>query len=437
MRLPRLSNSNSFLVYQISRYSSAVLINIFLAKSYLPVNDLAKYESFIFYASAISFFWITGISQAFLSMYKKENSAEINSLPFNTFLLLFTISILCSIVLIFSNFVFTDGYLQGLTIRESFFLSFYLVIYPVGYLIEYLLLLEKKYKYLIQYAGFSFILSVLIVCVPPYIGLGIEQSLKGLFLVALLKFTCLILLIGNLSKLKFCYREIKEIIRSGLPLAGVALIAGSAFYIDGFIVSQNFEQETFAIFRYGAREFPLFLIVASSFSTSMLPQIAQKEHFKQTLALIREKSGNYVQIFFPLAMILMLVSQHLFQWVFNQAFYESYKVFDIYLLLIISRFIFPSTILMGLKINRVLMLVSIMEFLVNIIASLLLIEYFGYLGVAYGTVIAYFFEKAMLVIYVRKKLKIHSLEYVSVIKLLIYSGLIIFIFVLKQFLVSN
>lgn len=401
------------------------------------MNDLAKFESFVFYASAISFFWITGISQAFLSMYNSAKTGNINSLPFNTLLLLFVLSAFCSLILVFSNFFFPEGYLQGLTNRETFFLSFYLVIYPAGFLIEYILLLEKRHKHLIQYSVYSFILTVLIVCIPPYIGFGIEQSIQGLFIVALLKFSFLILITGRFSKFRFCFTEIQETIRTGLPLAGVALIAGSAFYIDGFIVSQNFEQETFAVFRYGAREFPLFLIVATSLSTTMLPHIAQKNNLRHALSTIRDKSGKFIQLFFPLAIILMLLSQYLFQWVFNPAFYESYKVFDIYLLLIISRFIFPSTILMGLKKNRILILVSVMEFLVNIIASLLLIEYFGYLGVAYGTVIAYFFEKAMLVVYVRKKLKIHSGEYVPLIKLFIYSGLIIIIFVVKQFLLPD
>jgi O-antigen/teichoic acid export membrane protein len=160
--------------------------------------------------------------------------------------------------------------------------------------------------------------------------------------------------------------EIVKLFNSALPLIGTSLIAGSAAYIDGFIVKNYYNAETFAIFRYGAKEFPLFLIVASAFSNSMIPEVAKEGNLSNALIQIKESSRKMVIRFFPIAIVLLLTSQYLFPAVFNKDFFESHMVFDIYLLLIISRFIFAQTILIGLKQQKIVFWVSIAELVVNV-----------------------------------------------------------------------
>ena len=69
----------------------------------------------------------------------------------------------------------------------------------------------------------------------------------------------------------------KEHLYLGLPLVITSLISGSAQYIDGIIVSAVYRHpERFARFRYGAKEFPLALMLANGLSSAMLPEFSTR-----------------------------------------------------------------------------------------------------------------------------------------------------------------
>jgi len=70
------------------------------------------------------------------------------------------------------------------------------------------------------------------------------------------------------------------------------------------------------------------------------------------------------------------------------------------------------------------------EIAVNVPLSLMLIKPYGVVGVALATFIVYFLEKLFLMYYVWKKMNIRPAEYIPVARWLIWSALLILIFVL-------
>ena len=110
----RISNISSLQTFQLVRFSTFLLISIIFTKSHLSTEEIVLFEILLFIASAVSFFWVTGLIQSFLPLYnnnktfsdhgdeKTYKSPEI----FNAFLLLAFFS--------FVAFVF------GLTIRNNF-----------------------------------------------------------------------------------------------------------------------------------------------------------------------------------------------------------------------------------------------------------------------------------------------------------------------------
>jgi O-antigen/teichoic acid export membrane protein len=163
----------------------------------------------------------------------------------------------------------------------------------------------------------------------------------------------------------------------------------------------------------------------------MLPRFSNQEVLDETLIMIKRKSLQYIRYLFPFAILMLISSQFFFQYVFNKYFFQSYKVFDIYLLLIISRFVFPSTVLMGFKKNKIILNISLIELLINISVSLLLVKFIGFIGVAYGTLIAYFSERIMLAIYIKKELSIPFSKYIPIKDLVIFSSILILVFIAK------
>jgi O-antigen/teichoic acid export membrane protein len=128
---------------------------------------------------------------------------------------------------------------------------------------------------------------------------------------------------------------------------------------------------------------------------------------------------------FPSSIILILTSKFLFPIVFNPDFVESSLIFNIYLLIIITRFLFTRIVLIGLKNTKPIFWSSLWEIVINVVLSVIFIQFWGIAGVAIATVISYFFEKLYLVIYVKAKYGISPKEYLNVRQYSIWSVILI------------
>jgi O-antigen/teichoic acid export membrane protein len=437
MKKFKLNHSNTFQVYQLLKYGSSVFISIVLAKSYLSVSDLGIFESFLFYASVVSFFWIIGITQALISIFPTLEETNNKTIFFSAFILFSILSLLSFAVfglpLLFQQVKLFESFASNV----YYLFLIYIVINPSGFLVEFILLLKNRFKLLVRFGIITLVIPLLLVAIPAFSGLNIVYCIYGLLIWSIIKNTYLLYLIKIYSSFKIVKVEIIQLIKISSPLIITAIFAGSASYIDSIIIGLNFDTKTFAIFRYGAREFPLFLLLANSFGTSMIPQLAKREQIDKNLQELKSKSRTFMHVLFPLAIGLLLCSQYFFTFIFNKNLIESHMVFDIYLLLIISRFVFPQTILMAYKKNNLIMFISLTELIVNISASLILLKYFGYLGVAMGTVIAYFFEKMMLIIIVKDKIRIPASKYIPFKELFIYSFMLISLYIFKLYYINQ
>jgi O-antigen/teichoic acid export membrane protein len=222
----------------------------------------------------------------------------------------------------------------------------------------------------------------------------------------------------------------------GYPIILSALLSGSTQYIDGALASFTVGSERFAVFRVGTVELPMVNQLANGLSNAMLVGFATVEKMKLTLVEIKKKSLRMMHYLFPLSIIVMLFSRWFFTTVYNENFNRSADIFMVYQLIIISRLIFPHTILIGLKRTKVLLNISILSIILNITLSLLFINGFwfipgyGLVGLALGTVSVLVLEKIFLVLYNYYKLGIKPAEYIPMKWYLFYSSMIILIFVL-------
>ncbi len=224
---------------------------------------------------------------------------------------------------------------------------------------------------------------------------------------------------------------IKEHLHFGLPLIITSLISGSAQYIDGIIVSSYFDDPgAFAVFRYGAKEFPLVLMLANGLSNAMLPEFGTRSRMKESLAKIRKKSERLMHFLFPASMLMMFFARWIYPRVFNSDFQRSADIFLIYILLVIPRLVFPQTILIGRKKTKITLWGAAIELAFNIPLSLWLIKPYGIVGVALSTFIVYTLEKVFLATYLWRKMKIKPGEYIPLLTYFIYSALITLLFVL-------
>ncbi|UCG26817.1 MAG: oligosaccharide flippase family protein, partial [Bacteroidales bacterium] len=363
-----INNISSLQIFQLVRFSTFLLISILFTKSHLSTADIGIYEVFLFIASFISFFWVTGLIQSLLPLYKNnksfnkngENHSKKSPEIFNAFILLTIFSFL--------------AFLFGISLRGNFsvfgisgdvpfinLLLVYILLSNPTYLIEYIYLLNDKSHHILGYGSISFSIQLAIVTVPIFMGYDIVFAIWGLIIISILRIVWLVVLLYRYAEFKFSIDFIKEHISLGLPLILSTLLSGSAQYIDGVIVTSTYDAESFAQFRYGAKEFPLVLLLANGLSNAMLSEFSSKEKITSSLKVLKHKSRRLMHYLFPITMVVMLFTRVLYPVMFNENFIRSADVFLIYLLLIISRLVFPQTIIIGLKKTRVILIASFIE----------------------------------------------------------------------------
>ncbi len=421
-----ISNVSALQIFHILRYSTLILISIVFANSHLSKLEIGEYETFIFLAGAISFFWLTGFIKSFLinSSNRKEKSSDI----FNFYILILATSVLSFLTI---KFISSDS-VNLLSYNYSDKLAIYIVLLGTASISEYILLSLKKNKVLIYYAVIAFSIQFAIIIYPVIIGKGIENVINSLLIVVVLKNLFSLFLVFRYSKIEFSFETIKSNAILAFPLIISFVLSGSAQYIDGFIIKYNFDDNVFAVFRYGAKEFPLLILLSDSMSTAFVSNFNNSK-IDIVLAEIKEKSNKLVNWLFPLSIVLLIFSTYLFKTIFSTQFEESAIIFDIYLLLIVSRLAFPQTIIMGLKKSSLILQAAVIELIINVVLSIIFVLNFGIAGVAFATVIAYYIEKSYLLIALNQKFKISSLKYINFKPIILYSIILYSIFIIKYY----
>jgi len=431
----KITQISALQIFQLIRFSALVLIGVVLAKSSLSTSEIGQYETFLLLAGAVSFFWLNGLIQGFLPVADEKSIAEKSPALFNVFYMLTAFSGLAVLFILVFEHSISGFLLKGSQIPFLNYLIIYILISSPASLVEYIYLIRKQSNRILTYGIISFSLMVLLVALPPVFGYSIEYSLAGLVVSALFRLIWLLILLFRNSNPTFDVQFIRKNLKSASPLVLSLFLSGSAQYIDGFIITAFFDDATFAVFRFGAREFPLVLLLANAFSSSMLPGFTDLSKLKLNLKKIKENSYKLGNWMFPLSGVLMLISHGVFPIVFNASFSGSATIFNIYLLLIVSRLLFPQTILIGLQKTRPIMWASALEIAVNIALSLWFAQIWGIAGVAYGTLCAYVFEKILLMVFVSKTCRIAVTEYLNVKQHLLYSVLLTLIFIAIEFLI--
>ena len=270
----------------------------------------------MFISSFLTFFWVTGIIQSLLPLYRRNKTYRkvgdngVNKSPelFNAFLLLCAFSLLLFILGNTFKGYFSVFHNRGNVPFINLLLLYVLFNSPVQ-LIEYIYLLNNRSYRIFQYGVYTFSAQLIFIITPLLLGKGIIWSIYGLLLITFFRWIWLIILLRRYTLIKISMEFIKEHLYVGIPLIITTLISGSAQYTDGIIVSAVYKDPAmFAWFRYGAKEFPLVLMLANGLSSAMLSEFSTREKMKQSLEILRVKSMRLMHILFPTTMFMMLIA---------------------------------------------------------------------------------------------------------------------------------
>lgn len=438
-RLKFMDNISGLQLFQLMKPVIFLIISIVFTKSHLTRAEIGSFEMFMFIAGFLTFFWVTGIIQSLLPLYHRNKTfrqfgnTRIRKSPeiFNAFLLLTFFSLVTfafghAIKGNFSVFRYSGNvpYLNLLLL--------YIVLSSPVCLIEYIYLLNNRAYRIFQYGLYTYSAQLLMIIVPVLLGRDVIWSIYGLLAVTGIRWIWLIILLRRYSELKISPEFMKEHLYLAAPLILTTLISGSGQYTDGIIISAVYRDPgEFAWFRYGAKEFPLVLMLANGLSNAMLPEFSTRARMKEALARIRLKSEKLMHLLFPMTMFIMLFARWFYPRLFNPDFQRSADVFLVYSAMIIPRLVFPQTIIVGRKKTMITLIAALLELAVNIPLSLLMIEWgYGIVGVVLSTFISFTVGRAYLVGYVWIKMKIKPAEYIPLKTYALYTFLLTVLFIL-------
>lgn len=379
-------------------------------------EEIGTYELFFFLANVLTFFWTMGLKNALVSYFPSLNENKQRKLFFNLAVLLLLLSFLAGGVL----YLFQD-YIAYLingsdSIDHLLLIILYLILSAPSNFTEYYYLLKEKERSILSYGVVIFSLQVILLT----IGILLQFEIKDLLLLmvswAAIKFLWFLFVLYKNAHFKLDFKMQQAFLFFSFPLILHMLLGNGMEYVDGFLVNYFYDEGTFALFRYGARELPLVTILAGALSTAMIP-IAVTSLMK-AMDDVKEKVSRLMNFLFPLSIILVLISPIVFPLIYDSEYNVSAQIFNIYLLVISSRILMPQIVLFAKRDNYFLSLSALIELIINVTLSLIFLKYFGLLGIAWATVIAYLFNKIMLIAFTWFK---HKVALDSYINLKLYS----------------
>ena len=433
----KINNVSALQTFQFLRFLCFLVISSYFAKASLSLDIIGNWESLLFISGALSYFWVTGILQSFLPLSQRsmafvqrprtdDKSPEL----FNAFILLLTFSIAFAL-LILLMYGYSTVHTGTSKIPFPFLLVIYFILSNTSPLIEHIFLIQNKPLHIFWYGIISWTVQVLAVCIPVFLGMGLQSAVWGLIFANALRFLFLLFLLSRYAEFKFSMPFILNNLYVGYPIMFSALLSGSSQYVDSLVATIAFDAEKFAIFRFGCKELPFVVMMTSGLHNALIPAFSVKKNIPSILAEIKRKSRQQMHILYPLSILVMLFSNKIYgQWLFSPNFYRGADVFMVYQLMIISRVVFPQTILIGLKKTHILMWASVIAIVIDIPLALFLVQHYNVVGIALASGLIHILEKFILMWYNYRELGISPKTYTPLTWYAFYSILIGIVFVL-------
>ena len=401
-----------------------MIVGVALAKSALPEADIETFEQLLFLAYTLTIFWVSGLSQGLLVLYPKLSTEQGKRLTNGLMIVFSLITALIGLAFVVAEPGILYALLGQYEIDYFDLFIWYMLLNIPSFLVEYIYILQQRARRLIFFAVVSFGGYVLAVSVPPLVGWPFEYSFYALIALSIFRLVWLGFLASGYRPDSDTWLHFKQLVKLATPLLLYTLLANLTLVTDGMVVSHFLQDDNaFLMFRYGARELPIAVTLAAATSNALLPIIS--DSLEQGIVTVKERGRQLMHWLYPLSIVLMLTSEWFFPLVFRDTFVEAAVVFNVYLLLILSRLVFPQTLLIGMGDTRWMLTASIIETLLNVGLSIWWVQLYGLMGVAAATVVAFFFEKIFLAVVLYRKTGIGVQRYIDLRWLTAYSTLLI------------
>jgi len=304
------------------------------------------------------------------------------------------------LALVFSVFLFAGGYKllalrfnnPDLNTTLKWMIPYPLYVMPAAVLGAVMLTQNKTFTLAKYNVISSLLLTGLtiagVVITRSYSGPLIAQIFFPLVLLPVVLWLCFKNVPGRLSWPK--RESMLEMANYAVPLGLASTIGMIMLQTNKIVVSAMCTPEEFANYVNGAIEIPLIGIITGSISSVILVDMTTYVHKgkkKEAIDLFKKASIKSATLLFPVMIFLFITAKPFIVTLYSEKYLESIVPFFIYLFVIPVRIVVYGAALMALGQSRVILIRSIFDLLVNIVLSIFLVHFWGYLGAAIATVV--------------------------------------------------
>lgn len=380
----------SWQIFNALKAGSVFVLAILFARAGASLEFLSHYESLMLWAGLLSFFYVSGFSQAWISWNERLSPEEQKHAPN----VLFWSLQLPALV--------TGGAFMGSALMNHDYIpalfGIYLCFHIPTLSLESFFLREKNSRKILKLGIWTYFTYMLGIGLVFFFTKDLKWVIMAMFFWAFLRW---ILTLTHIQTGFFLQQNLlKKFLMYSYPVVFSFLLGGSLVYINALMVERLLDPREFVLFRYGAREFPLFMIMANSFSTVYSGELASrwnKDFRSELYQFLKTKTSRLMHQLFLMSLLLMLSAPFLFQLAYGSELSDSWKVFSVMILLTLSRVLFPQTLLLASGHTRILMQAGIFELVTGLLLSIGCIHLAGIHGAAAALVLAFLAEKVFLI----------------------------------------
>lgn len=394
-----------------------LLISAMFATRMLTKNDYATLrETFLAYNFVAPLLMLGLPNALYYFLPRTENRKK--TLAVENMLLL------AGLALIFSLFMLLGGY-KYLALRFNnpelehtlkWMIGYPLYIMPIAVLSAVLVTRGKT----ILLSTYN-VLTSIVLLIGTIAGLYLTHSYTGPLLaqifLPILFFPVALYLIfkntsGSLQKIET--NSMKEMLKYSIPLGLATMMGTLMLQLDKIIVAWMCSTVEFANYVNGAIEIPLIGVITGSISTVLLSDMStlcyeKKEN--QAIELFKKATQYSASILLPVMAFLALTAKPFIVTLYSEKYLESIVPFMIFLLIIPIRTVMYGSALMAIGKSKIILYRSFFDLLINLILSIILIYFIGYLGAAIATIITlYFWTVPYNLYHIGKGFKVNALQ---------------------------
>jgi O-antigen/teichoic acid export membrane protein len=386
----------SMQIYQLLRVATAVGTGIVLAKSGMSLRDIGIWEVLLYMGSLVVFMGVNGLLQGIVPMYHHAGKGDdYQAVVANVFV---------GVTFVFVGVLWIGGRWVVPLLTGYAELPYW------GWYCAYLLLsipaLPLEMVYVVRQRAWSLLVwgatgalgQMLLLGGAVGLGYGLGEGLVVLTIWAGMRLLWAWYAMdwpGLWPRDATQWAACSQYLKDSFPLMTNSMLGHVIGWFDLWLVAWWYaDPAVFAVFRYGSREFPWALALATGLSTAMSYAIGADQ--ARGLDELRQRGRRLVHMVLPVSIALVWLAPTLFPVVFNRDFEASVPLFQWMLLVAGSRVLLPGAVLTGLGDTRVIGRVAVLELILKVVLGLYMNALWGLTGVVVSYVVCCYVEKAVL-----------------------------------------